>query len=311
MAGAAARRGSAQCAAMMSFAIAALEHRKDAVRVWRAANDARGNSPSAVRVARVREKLDDDEACVVIGIECGEVVAMALAEPGREARGQGAIAPGLGHVSMVFVDPDRWGRGIGTSLLDALHHAMLEGGWRTSSLWTRVSNGRARRLYERCRYRKTAEVAQLPGGDEIIRYELALDQAAPPRPGGAESLETEHLILRPWRDEHAELLSRLARIPEVMTYIGPGELWSTDKSEEISRAATAHWAEHSFGWRAAEERETGHMVGFLGLNLAGEGTVGVAVDEYEIGWWMDPVIWGRGYAREGGAAVRDEALPRL
>jgi RimJ/RimL family protein N-acetyltransferase len=53
------------------------------------------------------------------------------------------------------------------------------------------------------------------------------------------------------------------------------------------------------------------MVGFLVLNLAGEGTVGVAVDEYEIGWWMDPVIWGRGYAREGGAAVCDEALLTL
>jgi ribosomal protein S18 acetylase RimI-like enzyme len=204
---------------MMSFAIAALEHREDAVRVWRAANIARGNPPSAVRVARVREKLDDDEACVVIGIESGRVVAMALAEPGREARGQGAIAPGLGHVSMVFVDPERWGRGVGTSLLDALHYAMLERGWRTSSLWTRVTNRRARRLYERRGYRQTAEVAQLPGADTIIRYEVALDQAAAPRPGGAESLQTEHLILRPWQDEHAELLSRLSRVPEVMPYI--------------------------------------------------------------------------------------------
>jgi RimJ/RimL family protein N-acetyltransferase len=126
-----------------------------------------------------------------------------------------------------------------------------------------------------------------------------------------ESLQTEYLILHPWRAEHAELLSRLAVTPEVMTYIGPGELWSAEKSQEISDAAVLHWAEHLFGWRVAEERETGRLVGFIGLNYAGDGTVGVAVDEYEIGWWMDPVVWGRGYASEGGRAVRDEALLTL
>ncbi len=31
-------------------------------------------------------------------------------------------------------------------------------------------------------------------------------------------------------------------------------------------------------------------------------------DEYEIGWWLAPTAWGRGLAREGAAAVRDEAF---
>lgn len=125
------------------------------------------------------------------------------------------------------------------------------------------------------------------------------------------TIETERLALLPWQADHVELLARLAVIPEVMTYIGPGELWSEQKSTEISAAAVRHWADHGFGWRAAKERNSGRLVGFLGLNFAGEGTVGLAADEYEIGWWMDPAVWGKGYAGEGGTAIRDEALTTL
>ena len=34
-------------------------------------------------------------------------------------------------------------------------------------------------------------------------------------------------------------------------------------------------------------------------------------DEYEIGWWLAPSAWGRGLAREGATAVRDEAFERV
>jgi GNAT superfamily N-acetyltransferase len=43
------------------------------------------------------------------------VLAMALAEPGRTQDGAGAVVPGYGHVSMVFVHPDMWGRGLGAA----------------------------------------------------------------------------------------------------------------------------------------------------------------------------------------------------
>jgi hypothetical protein len=39
-----------------------------------------------------------------------DVLAMALAEPGRAQDGAGAVIPGYGHVSMVFVHPDIRGR---------------------------------------------------------------------------------------------------------------------------------------------------------------------------------------------------------
>jgi GNAT superfamily N-acetyltransferase len=128
------RAAGSEWVVMTTFAVAEPDQRDGALQVWRAANVARGNPPSASRVVRVREKLEEDSVCVVVALEHDQVVGMALAEPGRQANGQGVITPGLGHVSMVFVDPGRWGRGIGTELLNALHHMMRERGWRTSSL---------------------------------------------------------------------------------------------------------------------------------------------------------------------------------
>jgi RimJ/RimL family protein N-acetyltransferase len=125
------------------------------------------------------------------------------------------------------------------------------------------------------------------------------------------AISTERLALLPWQAEHVAMLGRLGSLPDVMTFIGPGELWSEQKSAEVSDAAVRHWAEHGFGWRVAREAESGRLVGFLGLNFVGEGTAGLAASEYEIGWWMDPSVWGRGYAREGGQAIRDEALDVL
>ncbi len=109
------------------------------------------------------------------------VVGMALAEPYRAKNGSGPLMVDRAHVSMVFVTPTRWGSGIGCELLDALHLTMREHGYSSASLWTRASNERARRLYEGRGYQRTADVKQLPGGDTIVRYEIALG-GSPSRP---------------------------------------------------------------------------------------------------------------------------------
>ena len=144
-----------------------------AVQVWRAANVARLRPPSAVRVARIWEKLADPSACLVIGrADCGgDVLAMALAQPGRAEDGEGAVIPGCGHVSMVFVHPDFWGQGVGGQLLQGLHERVLEMGWSRLTLWTRTSNVRARRLYEGQGYRTSGHEATLGDGDPILELE--------------------------------------------------------------------------------------------------------------------------------------------
>jgi RimJ/RimL family protein N-acetyltransferase len=88
-------------------------------------------------------------------------------------------------------------------------------------------------------------------------------------------------------------------------------LWSRREAEEVAATQVEHWRRHGFGWRAAVEKATGQLIGFAALNFAGEGTVDLDASEFEIGWWLDPAVWGRGFAREGARAIRDEAFTEL
>jgi GNAT superfamily N-acetyltransferase len=144
-----------------------------AIGVWRAANIARLLPPSVERVARIWEKLADPGACLVIGHPSAsrDVLAMALAEPGRAQDGAGAVIPGYGHVSMVFVHPDMWGRGVGRQLLQGLHERASERGWSRTTLWTRASNARARRLYQSQGYRASGHETTLGDGGPILQLE--------------------------------------------------------------------------------------------------------------------------------------------
>jgi RimJ/RimL family protein N-acetyltransferase len=61
-----------------------------------------------------------------------------------------------------------------------------------------------------------------------------------------------------------------------------------------------HWSTHGFGSLAADDRETGALVGRSGPQFHRAWP-----DDPEVGWGVDPQWWGRGIATEmGGACVR-------
>jgi RimJ/RimL family protein N-acetyltransferase len=124
-------------------------------------------------------------------------------------------------------------------------------------------------------------------------------------------LETARLRLVPWTPAHAGMLARLAATPEVMRHVGTGATWTKAVAEERSARVLVHWRTHGFGWRAAVERSSRRTVGLIALDLAGAEVAELADDDHEIGWWLDPAVWGRGYAIEGGRAIVDEAFTRL
>jgi ribosomal protein S18 acetylase RimI-like enzyme len=142
-----------------------------AVQVWQAANAARGRVPTAERIARVQRKVRAADALLVVAHGNGTVVAMALAEPGREDDGGGEIVPGYGHISMVFVAPHLWGRGIGSTLLSGLHQHVQGRGWTCLTLWTREDNTRAQRLYAASGYRCNGRSSKLPSGEQILQLQ--------------------------------------------------------------------------------------------------------------------------------------------
>lgn len=124
-------------------------------------------------------------------------------------------------------------------------------------------------------------------------------------------METHRLILRAWSEGDAPLLARLAAEPAVVRYVGDGRRWSEQRSYETSARLVEHWRAHGFGWRVAIEKSGGRAIGLIALNYIGEGTAGIAADEFEVGWWLAPTAWGRGLAVEAALAVIEEAFGRV
>jgi RimJ/RimL family protein N-acetyltransferase len=108
------------------------------------------------------------------------------------------------------------------------------------------------------------------------------------------------------------MLGTLALTPAVVRYIGDGSPWTDARVQDVSAHNVEHWRRHGFGWRVATltDHPASGPVGFIMLGFAGDGA-GIAADDYEIGWWLNPSVWGRGLAREGAAALRDEAFERV
>ena len=136
--------------------------------MWYAARVAEGKEPDPHRVERVREKLADVDAHLVVVERAGHVVGMALAEPLREQDGSGPVVPDHGHVSMVFVHPAQQRRGVGSELMRQL---IAEVPWSGLSLWTREANIPSQRLYAAVGFTPTSEIGRTPHGDPTRRWE--------------------------------------------------------------------------------------------------------------------------------------------
>lgn len=148
-----------------------------AVAVWRAANAARKDGCPVRREheERVRGYLRQEDAILLVADADGELAGMALGLQGLADEGTGPPVPGLCHVSMVFVAPDFWGKGVGGRLVDAVLDAARSRGYDRVQLWTQNDNARGRRLYESRGFRRSGrEKHDGDLGEWISHYERAL-----------------------------------------------------------------------------------------------------------------------------------------
>ncbi len=119
------------------------------------------------------------------------------------------------------------------------------------------------------------------------------------------SLETERLLLRPFREEDLDAYAQMCADPEVMRYIGAGVPLSREESWRQMAMFLGHWELRGYGIWAAQEKSSGELLGRVGLYNP-EGWPGL-----EVGWLLERDAWGNGYATEAGQASLDWAFSEL
>ena len=113
------------------------------------------------------------------------------------------------------------------------------------------------------------------------------------------TLETENLILRPFKDEDVDAYFGVLDSPEVRRWLHLRE--SLDRSDAWQQMAwfLGQWELRGTGNWALEEKKSGKFIGRAGLHRPERHDwPGV-----EVGWTLHPDYWGRGYATEAGAAA--------
>jgi len=111
-------------------------------------------------------------------------------------------------------------------------------------------------------------------------------------------VETERIILRPWRDDDAETLLKWASDPE----LGPRAGWPPHKSVEESLHVIRTIFSGEGMW-AVELKETGEAIGCVGYLTASQSNLKIAEDECEVGYWIARPYWDRGICTEAMSLV--------
>jgi RimJ/RimL family protein N-acetyltransferase len=119
------------------------------------------------------------------------------------------------------------------------------------------------------------------------------------------TLETERLRLRAFRDDDLDAFAAIYADAEVMRFIGDGKPADRVGTWRTMCLLLGHWQLRGYGIWAAEEKETGALVGRIGL-WNPEGWPGL-----EVGWLLARSYWGRGLATEGGRRALSWAFDTL
>lgn len=120
------------------------------------------------------------------------------------------------------------------------------------------------------------------------------------------SLETQRLLLRPWRGEDAEELFRYASDPRV----GPIAGWPPHESVKESRRVIRDIFSAPETY-AVVLKETGLPIGSIGLLFGTDANTKLAKDEAEVGYWMGVPYWGRGFIPEALLELERHAFEDL
>ena len=116
-------------------------------------------------------------------------------------------------------------------------------------------------------------------------------------------METERIILRPWRESDAGTLFKYASDPQ----LGPQAGWPPHKSEEESREVIRNFFMNDYTW-AVILKETGEAVGCVGYLPSSYSNLPVEKDQCEVGYWVARPYWNKGICTEALKLVIDHCF---
>jgi ribosomal-protein-alanine N-acetyltransferase len=144
---------------------------------------------------------------------------------------------------------------------------------------------------------------------------------------GTDRLESARLVLRRVAPDDLPFFTRLHALPEVAQHLYPeGRPRSPEETAAWLRYTLASYDQLALGYLAVVRKADGALIGRCGLmDLVVEPTTpehrirrgwfgreeapaGVALTfEVELGYTLDPAVWGQGFATEAARCVRDYA----
>lgn len=122
-------------------------------------------------------------------------------------------------------------------------------------------------------------------------------------------IETERLILRPWKEEDREHYFTLSSDEKVMEYFPNAQM--REEADAVFARIFARQEEVGQCFPVVEEKTTGAFLGFCGLSVP-RGDLGLPVwPTVEIGWRLHKAHWGKGITLEAAKAWLDFAFHEL
>lgn len=122
-----------------------------------------------------------------------------------------------------------------------------------------------------------------------------------------DSLITERLILRQWRDSDYAPFAKLNADPKVMEYFP--QCLNIEESNRAADKIRGLIDLQGWGFWAVELRVTGTLIGFTGLNSPA--TTFPFSPCVEVGWRLTKTYWGKGYASEAANAALQFGFQQL